>query len=154
MNTRVPRRRGLAGFTMIELLVALFVLAVGVLGLAGMRTASMQSVYGSYGRTQAVGLAYEVFDRMRANREAALNGSYDIALSDPKPSCSDVATCDLNDWLTAIENRMPAGDGAVSVDSSGVVTVQTQWDPGRLEESLNDSDTSSSTISFTVTTRL
>ncbi len=154
MKTRVSKRRGIAGFTMIELLVALFVVAVGVLGLAGMRTASMQSVYGSYGRTQAVGLAYEIFDRMRANRDAALNGSYDIALSDSKPSCSNVATCDLNDWLTSLENRLPAGDGSVSVDSNGVVTVQTQWDPSRLEESLNDSQSSSNTITFTVRTRL
>lgn len=115
----------------------------------------MQSVYGSYGRTQAVALAYEVTDRMRANRDAALNGDYDLALSDSKPSCSgSIAACDLNDWLTSLENRLPAGDGSVAVDANGLATIQTQWDPGRLEESLNDGQSSSNTMTFTLRTRL
>lgn len=151
---RAFRYRRPKGFTMIELLVALFVVAVGILGLAGMRTASMQSVYGSYGRTQAIGLAYGVVDRMRANRDSALSGNYDIALSDAKPSCGTVATCDLNSWLTSLETRLPAGDGSVAVDSSGVATIQTQWNPSRLEDSLREGQSGSTTITFTVRTRL
>ncbi len=153
MTMRASRARR-SGFTMIELLVALFVIAVGILGLAGMRTASMQSVYGSYGRTQSVTLAYEAVDRMRANRDAALNGDYDIALSDAKPSCGSVASCDLNDWLTSLESRLPAGDGSVAVDSDGVATIRTQWNPSRLEDSLRDGRSGNTTITFTVRTRL
>lgn len=68
------------GATLIEVLVAMLVLSIGLLGLAGMQMTALKSNQSAYYRSQATVLAYDIIDRMRANRADALNGVYDIAL--------------------------------------------------------------------------
>jgi type IV pilus assembly protein PilV len=65
------------GVSMIEILVTLFVLAVGLLGVAGLQLLSLQTHHGAYTRTQATNIAYAVSDVARANRSAVLAGSVD-----------------------------------------------------------------------------
>jgi type IV pilus assembly protein PilV len=55
------------GFTLIEVLVATLVLTVGILGVAAMQMVSFQTNQSAYARSQAVYLAQDMFDRMRAN---------------------------------------------------------------------------------------
>ncbi len=64
---------------MVEVLVALFVLAVGLLGLAMLQTTGLRLNTNSYARSQATFLAYDVIDRMRANRPAFSRGRYDVS---------------------------------------------------------------------------
>ena len=59
-----------SGFTMVEVLVALVVLAVGMLGIAGLYVMTLQSGGSAIYRMQAVSLASELADRIRANRNA------------------------------------------------------------------------------------
>jgi type IV pilus modification protein PilV len=67
----------IAGFSLIEVLVALFILAAGVLGITGMQAVSLQNSRQSVGRTQASYLSQEILDRVRANKlqlySAAMN---------------------------------------------------------------------------------
>ena len=74
------------GFSMVETLVALFVLAVGILGLSSLHATSMRGGSSSYYRSQAVMIAYDAMDRMRSNRTVALAGSYNIAIGDSPPA--------------------------------------------------------------------
>lgn len=145
------------GFTLIEVLVALIVISVGLLGLAGMKASSMQATYGSYGRAQAVTLSYGIVDRMRANRPAALDQEYDIDFDDAPPGCGTVAKCDLDDWRRTVADELPSGEGAVDVDADGNVVVETRWDPSRVEDGLR-ADTSGAgadtEVTFTVRTQL
>src|ERR1700757_2401327 len=60
----------LRGFTMVETLVALVVLAVGMLGVASLVVASLNSASSAIARMQAVNLATDIADRIRANRRA------------------------------------------------------------------------------------
>jgi type IV pilus assembly protein PilV len=62
------------GFTMVEMLVALVVLSIGMLGIAGLFAVSLRSGGSAIQRMQAVNLASDMADRIRANRRAA--GSY------------------------------------------------------------------------------
>ncbi len=55
------------GFTLIEVLIAMLVLAVGLLGLAGLQATSLRNNQSAYNRSQATQLAYDLADRMRAN---------------------------------------------------------------------------------------
>lgn len=148
------------GFTLIEVLVALIVISVGLLGLAGMKASSMQSTYGSYGRTQAVTLAYAIVDRMRANRDAALAQAYDNDFTDGPPGCSStdaVADCDLDAWLRNVASELPDGEGAVEVAADGTATVETRWDPSRVEGGLRAETGGAATsteVTFTVRTQL
>lgn len=55
------------GFSMIELLVAVLVMGIGVLGITGLQMVSLQNNRGALVRAEAVQLAYDMLDRMRAN---------------------------------------------------------------------------------------
>ena len=72
-----------SGFTLLEVLVAMLVLAIGLLGLAGLMTSSMRDNLSASHRTQATWLAYDILDRMRANRTSAIAGSYATTLGTP-----------------------------------------------------------------------
>ncbi len=60
-----------AGFSMVEVLVALVILLVGLLGLAGLMVQSQRSEMESYQRVQAITLLQDMAGRMNANRVAA-----------------------------------------------------------------------------------
>lgn len=68
-----------SGFTLIEVMVALFVLALGLLGLVMLQTTSLKLNTNSYSRTQASFLAYDILDRIRANPAAFNNDKYTVA---------------------------------------------------------------------------
>ncbi|MBX3706433.1 MAG: type IV pilus modification protein PilV [Pseudomonadales bacterium] len=60
-------RRLATGFSMIELLVAVLVMAIGVLGVAALQMVSLQNNRAALVRAEAVTLAYDMMDRIRAN---------------------------------------------------------------------------------------
>ncbi len=69
MSNAVQRHwRGNEGFTLLEILVAVLVLSIGLLGIAGLQVTGLRFNHSAYARTQATLLAYELADRMRANR--------------------------------------------------------------------------------------
>lgn len=125
------------GFTLLEVLVAVVVLAIGLLGLAGLMASSVRNNQSAYQRTQATWLAYDIVDRMRVNRAAALGSSYDTTLGSPatcvaSPTLSGaMAARDLADWKNSLACALPAGDGSVQVAADRRVTVVVQWNDSR-----------------------
>lgn len=126
-------RQAVAGFTLLEVLVALVVLSIGLLGLSGLQTTGLRGSHSAMLRSEATILANDILDRMRANRGAALAGTYNISFGATASSaaCSvnctpaQVAAADLFQWRSYIE-RLPGGQGQVSV-ASGVATISVQW---------------------------
>ena len=118
------------GFTLLEVLVAIVVLSIGLLGLAGLMASSLKNSHSAYQRTQATWLAYDALDRMRANRQVALAGGYNLALG-ATPGGSDLAATDLGEWDAALTNTLPAGDGSIAVAAGGAVKVIVQWNDTR-----------------------
>jgi type IV pilus assembly protein PilV len=92
---RLRRRAG--GFSMMELLVAVLVMGIGVLGISGLQMVSLQNNRGALMRGEAVQLAYDMMDRIRANPAGAVPGlAYGgLALGDgpPEPPDCDGGTC-------------------------------------------------------------
>ena len=70
----------LNGFTLLEVMIALLILSIGLLGLAALQATSLKINHGALLRTQATFLTYDMMDRLRANRTAALAGQCDIAM--------------------------------------------------------------------------
>jgi type IV pilus modification protein PilV len=58
------------GFTLIEVLVTVIIMAIGLLGVAGLQLAGMRSNHSAFLRTQATIAAYDLIDRMRADPQA------------------------------------------------------------------------------------
>lgn len=114
------------GFTLIEVLVALLVLGIGLLGVAGLQSATMGLNHGSYLRSQATVLAQDIVDRMRSNPRATANGNYDQGTASQNNGCTDVAGCtttdmaghDLYQWQAAVADQLPNGEGVVCIDST------------------------------------
>jgi type IV pilus assembly protein PilV len=63
-------RRRTTGFTLIEMLIALVVLSIGLLGAAKLFVVTLQGNAGATSRMMAVNLAGDIADRIRANRTA------------------------------------------------------------------------------------
>lgn len=122
------------GMTLIEVLVALVVISVGLLGVAALQMVSLRNSQGSFLRTQATALADDIIDRMRANRTAALDSDYSIAFGQTvTPGSSPTqAQTDLFQWKQALATELPKtptggdADGRIVVNGS-VVTVTIRW---------------------------
>ena len=140
------------GVTLIELLVTILVISIGLLGLAGMQTVSMQYNHSSYLRTHANNMAYDIADRMRANRRAAENGDYNIGLGAAAPSGGSVAANDLAEWRAAITATLPDGTGSVTVNNNGKATIQIRWLDGQ-DEREGDTEAERQTT-YTLETRI
>lgn len=131
----------LSGFTLLEVMVALVIFSIGLLGLAGLQSQSLRYNHSAYLQTQATFLAYDILDRMRANKAQAELGGYNADLStdgsnnncnDSSVSCetSEMAQFDVFEWKNLLANRLPDGDGTVA-ENDDVFTVTIQWDdPG------------------------
>ncbi len=132
-QVRAVRARG---FTLIELLIALLVLSLGLLGLAQLQTKAVTFNQDAYLRSQATSLAYDMADRMRANRQAALDGAYDgVDFLDPAPACAavdgaTVAARDIAQWRRALACALPLGNGRI-VRNGNAITISVSWDASR-----------------------
>ncbi len=126
------------GFSLIELLVAVVVLSIGMLGLAGLQATGLQHNHSANYRSTATVLAYSIVDSMRANRVGAGDGLYNITLAESAPTGTAIYDQDLSIWLGELAARLPSGDGAVDSVTNVVgtvqlitVTVTVQWDDRR-----------------------
>lgn len=137
MKTGVPAatRAGEGGFTLVEVLIAVLVLSIGLIGLASLQGVALQFNNSAFLRSQATNLAYDMADRVRANRRAALDlGAYNLAVADATPAPGTLAETDLNEWRTALQNNLPGGTGAVEVDAlNNDLTIIVCWDDTRGE---------------------
>lgn len=130
------------GFSLIEVLVALFVLSVGTLGMAAMQLQSLKYSQQSNWRSQTTFFAYDIFERMRANREHAAD--YVHGLTDALPSAGTLAQNDLNEWLTSVA-QLPGAIASVAFDTTShkiVVTIRVN------DESKLRSDSSASEFTY------
>ena len=136
----IPSTRSMRGFSMIEVLIALVVTSVGLLGLAALQATSLKVNHGAYLRAQATLLAHEMADRMRANRLAATSGAYDLTFEQSPSGGSTGAAADLSDWHAALGRELPGGDGAIDVTATGLALVRVQWNDARGDTSAENAD--------------
>lgn len=117
MNAYPTTRRCESGFSLMEVLVALLVLAIGLLGLAALQAQGLRFNQDAYIRSQATNLAYDIMDRMRANRDDVAN----YAVPDPGGACDPtVATVsmDLTCWYDALETALPGADAVIAANAT------------------------------------
>lgn len=115
------------GLSLIEVLVAVFIFSLGLLGLAGLLVVSSKANHSAYLRTQATFIAGSMADRMRANPVGVWNDSYDVSdiagvtyatpeacgTSDP---CSpdELANHDLAQWKSMLGGLLPNGTASIA----------------------------------------
>jgi type IV pilus assembly protein PilV len=148
------------GASLIEVLIAVLILSVGMLGMASLQTRAMQFNQSAYYQSQTGVLAQDIFDRMRASNDgtATLN-QFSHGMEDSIPgsytSCygvSDSTSCtpaqmaqyDLYSWLTDVSVLLPNGKAQIEVDNSGVspiYIVTIQYSDSRVDASTKHGQT-------------
>lgn len=115
-----------AGFSLLEVMIALIVLAVGLLGLAAMQSFSLRYNNQSYQRSQATAAISDIVDRMRANPAGVRSGAYTLPTTNTPPAAaincnatacltaSSVANFDMNQWVTFITQPQVLGPTATA----------------------------------------
>ena len=152
-STGSPSARRSAGFTIIEVAIAMLVLAVGLLGVAGLQATGMQSTYQSHQRSVAMAQARDLADRMRANLAGTRAAEYvkTIPAAPPSPDCesagnacdaAQLAKSDLYNWDSMNGQLLPSGQGSVTctdidpgtpavLESGTACLVTLRWDGDR-----------------------
>jgi type IV pilus assembly protein PilV len=131
------------GFTLVEIMVAMLVLAIGLLGLAGLQANGLRQNTNALYRTFAMMQAYDMADRIRVNVAGREAGAYDsITTGIPGAQNCTTATClpneiaafDAWEWNTLNSQLLPSGTGSVSVAGvapNQMFTVTVMWDEER-----------------------
>ena len=121
-RSQMSRINHQSGFTLIESMIAAAILAVGVLGVAGMQGIALTRNVDSTELTRATNLAAEMIERIQYNRKNIAQYSIDTANATPCPQSAvtqPMAKGDCDQWVTLLSN--PQASGLVNV--RGVITV-------------------------------
>lgn len=120
-----------AGFSLIEVMVTIVILAFGMLGVAGLLVAGVSNVASSEATAKATQLASDMADRMRANPTVAISATseYITNFTDTAPSSpTSVALLDKQVWMNALAAQLPGGAGKITVDNTNrKVVIQVRW---------------------------
>jgi|GEM_PF-1295868 len=138
-NNKKNCRYALNGFTLIEVLVSIVILGIGLLGIFSLQSHALMDNRDAYLRTQAISLAYDMGDRIRANKDywesrtaAEINDIITAAQTftvAAHPSCNaydpsdellttcsaqEMAQYDTYRWQTDVGTRLPGGTIAIT----------------------------------------
>ena len=132
------------GFSLVEILVSIFISSIGLLGFAALQGASLKYNHNAYVRSQAILLAYDMADRIRTNRSGKENGDYDDISSTPgityscnqddtdpgalqDCSTSEIAQYDAYRWRNDVSAFLPLGSGTVTGNGTNF-TITVNWE--------------------------
>ncbi len=134
-----------SGFTLLEVMIALVIFSIGLLGLAGLQAGGLRSNTQAQLRTIATIQAYDMAERIRANPRGVEDGNYN-AFNDATPTAEDcisaacnaaeMATYDYYEWEIITQRVLPSGHGTVSSAVVGggatrLFTITVMWDEDR-----------------------
>ncbi|HIF80450.1 MAG TPA: type IV pilus modification protein PilV [Gammaproteobacteria bacterium] len=137
------------GLSLIEVMITLAVFSFGLLALAALMASGLKYNTSALHRSYATSQAYDMADRMRANRLGLDAGYYnDLSESDTDPDCIEsgctpeqMAHYDTWQWNTDNARLLPEGAGTVSLKSSdsGIYTITVAWNDDRDPDTAPDS---------------
>lgn len=130
------------GSSLVEVMVALFVLAIGLLGILAMQSKSMQYNQSAHVYSQAVYLANDIAERIRMNPTASYIVGEDEEVtagtdcgSNECPSAA-LAQWDVQEWKAAVARALPSGQAEIAaVTGATAVKIEVSFDDSRSEGS-------------------
>lgn len=121
MNSRRHQR----GVGLIEVLIAVLVLGVGLLGIAALQAITLRNTSTSAERTQAAMQTYSMLDTLRSQRAAAVAGAFNTGASYQCSTSTTLGTPGtLAGWLADLRNTVSTS-ACGRVDCSTVDGVTT-----------------------------
>lgn len=140
-----------SGFTLLEVMIALLIFSVGLLGLAGLQASSLQNNKTADMRSVAIIAAHDMAERIRANQRGKTNVYWNVSAAPTKyincvtGSCTtadDVANWDIYEWETSLANQLPSGQGSISrANTTSPYVIRVFWDDNHSGANLTDCKT-------------
>jgi len=133
MNARNRvRLRAQRGVGIVEILVAVLVLSIGLLGLAGLQMRTLRNSESALERGVAVFETHAIVDAMRADRTNAIANAYNIALATAAPTGTTFRERALAAWRSNLTESLGSGaTGSVSCNGP-LCTIVVRWDDSRV----------------------
>lgn len=129
------------GVSLLEVLIAVLVLAIGVLGAASLQLNAVRYSASAAHTTHASFIAYDMLDRMRAN--AANLDSYAGSVSgacDPEAAApATIISNDLADFTHSVTCQLPAGEANIGV-AGDKATITISWSEARIVAGQDDTE--------------
>jgi len=138
------------GFTLLEVMISIAILAIGMLGIAGLQMVSIEHNNAAYLRSQAITISQDIVERMRNNPDAVNANKFDSIDSDNISAISSacltaaegctsdaLADIDLYQWAQTITSingdntrqQLPNAQATVTVDgtNANLFTINVTW---------------------------
>ena len=131
---------GQSGFSLIEVLIAIIILSIGMLGAVGMQAAALKSNKEARNQATATTFGRELAEKMRGNKAIAITTTTSInpylfdatlsstpAVATPSPNCADssisctaaqIASWDVADWQSRVQTALPTPRVKVCFDQT------------------------------------
>jgi type IV pilus assembly protein PilV len=132
MKPRINRvHRHQRGVGIIEILVAVLVLCIGLLGLAGLQLRTLRNNESALERSMAVAETHAVVDAMRADRSNAKAGLYNILMGATASSGSTFRATVVYNWRQNLVSALGSGASGQIFCNGTLCTIDVQWDDSR-----------------------
>ena len=121
------------GVGLIEVLVAVLVLAIGLLGIAGLQSRALMNGQSAFERSQAVTLTYLMMDAMRANVGAARTGQYNMNRTCSVSAGGTLITNDQRLWMQSLKQTLGNRDATCGevICQGDRCAIRIYWDDTR-----------------------
>lgn len=140
-----PRQRQ-SGFSLVEVLVAMLIVSIGLLGIVALQSLALTNTGSSMERSQAVIQTYSYMEFLRANREQAIISNLDIPLT-CDPENLPESQVEQRRWITQLHETLgPESCGQVECLGGGKCSITVQWDDSRAAEGLEEQQLVTETI--------
>lgn len=162
-SSRTLNRARQQGMSLIEVLVAIVIIAIALFGTASLQMSAMRLGQGGVFRSHAVFLAQDIAERMESNAAGAIAGSYAVTLTSTPPTVDttcETAACaqaalaayDIAQWANTVSTTLPQSSWSITHTVTGTpstYTIVVRW----IDRRTKTSDTSVGAIaeSFTLT---
>lgn len=144
-----------SGYALLEVMIGLFVLGIGLLGMASLQSQSVRVSNSAHLYSHASFLASDMVERIRANREQRDN--YVLLFTDTVSATTDCTASDCTPaqlvkwdqatWISDLANKLPQGAGSIRINGN-TVTIQIRFDDDMGKQAAAEANVSDSLIQF------
>lgn len=150
LSRRYGIRSRQRGAGLIEVLIAVLVLSIGMLGMAGLQTWSLRNNQSALQRGQAVVQAYYIADAMRADRITAVNGGFNLGIDAAKPNGTSFADISRSAWRDSLVTALGAeATGSINCDGA-ICRIVVRWNDSRAQSGALDADVAAQDLALQV----
>lgn len=119
------------GTSLIEVMVSVFIMSIGLLGIAAMQATSLRNIQSGMQRTQVVVQSYAVMDAMRANAASARANAYNVDWTCAAPTGTTLVNNDIAIWITSMQTTVSSDACGRIACANSVCTIDVRWNDSR-----------------------